>query len=58
MQSNFVRMVDIKDTPFVAVALMLKAILWTGDKKLISVLKAKGFNNICNSEEIEKLLQL
>ena len=50
--------VDIKDTPFVAVALMLDAILWTGDKKLITALKAKGFSNICNSEEIETLLQL
>lgn len=37
--------VDIKDTPFVALAIELDVPLWTGDKKLIKGLEQKGFNN-------------
>lgn len=37
--------VDIKDTPFVALAIELSIPLWTGDKKLKDGLKRKGFDN-------------
>ncbi|MBI4670770.1 MAG: DNA-binding protein [Chloroflexi bacterium] len=35
--------IDEKDTPHVALALELDALLWTGDKKLKNALKKKGF---------------
>jgi len=37
--------VDIKDTPFIALAIDLGIPLWTGDKKLMDGLKLKGFND-------------
>jgi putative PIN family toxin of toxin-antitoxin system len=37
--------VDIKDTPFVALAIELNVPLWTGDKKLMNGLRQKGFDN-------------
>ena len=43
--------VDEKDTPFVALALAMEARLWTGDKKLIKGLKAKGFDLFYGLEE-------
>ena len=48
--------VDINDMPFVALAIYAKAALWTGDKKLYSGLRAKGFTGIINSKEIQSLL--
>ena len=36
---------DIKDTMFVALALELNAMLWTGDQKLKNGLRKKGFDN-------------
>ncbi len=36
---------DLKDIPSVALTLELNLPFWTGDKKLISGLKANGFNN-------------
>jgi len=35
--------IDESDTPFVALTIELKALLWTGDKKLKEGLKKKGF---------------
>lgn len=37
--------IDEKDSVFVALTLQLKGELWTGDKKLINGLKAKGFDS-------------
>lgn len=37
--------IDIKDTPFIALAIDLQIPLWTGDKKLKEGLRLKGFNN-------------
>lgn len=36
--------VDLKDTPFVALALHLDAVLWTEDAELKAGLRAKGFD--------------
>ena|SRR3972149_4078417 len=38
--------IDESDTPHVALALELDALLWTGDKKLKDGLKAKGFKKL------------
>jgi len=38
------RDIDINDAPFVALALELEAVLWTGDKTLKNGLKDKGFD--------------
>lgn len=37
--------VDINDTPFIALALELNLLFWTGDKKLKDGLRNKGFVN-------------
>ncbi len=44
--------IDEKDTPFIATALSIGGIVWTGDKKLISGLKKKGFHNIFTTSEL------
>ena len=36
--------IDIKDTPFIALAIELNIPIWTGDKKLKDELISKGFN--------------
>lgn len=42
--------IDINDTPFVALAFELDAILWTGDKKLINGIKLLGLD-ICKTTD-------
>lgn len=37
--------IDIKDTPFIALSIEMKAPFWTGDKKLTEGLKLKGFDD-------------
>lgn len=37
--------IDIKDTPFIALAVDLNIPIWTGDIKLKDGLKSKGFND-------------
>ena len=44
--------IDKNDTPFVALALELEAILWTGDKKLINGLKNLDFDFCKSTDEI------
>lgn len=44
--------VDIKDSPFVALAFERNALLWTGDKKLIQGLTKKGFNQVISTNEL------
>jgi len=47
--------VDEADTPFVALAIELQTFLWTGDKKLISGLVAKGFQSIVSTQQLFSL---
>ena len=44
--------IDEKDTPFVALSLELQIPLWTNDKKLLSGVRLKGFDNIVISEQL------
>jgi predicted nucleic acid-binding protein len=37
--------IDVKDTPFVALAIELSAFLWSSDKKLKNHLVSQGFNS-------------
>ena len=42
---DYCKDIDIKDTPFVALAIELKIPLWTGDKRLREGLLRKGFTS-------------
>lgn len=44
--------VDEDDTPFIATAIGIEAVIWTGDKKLIDGLKVKGFQDIYSTAEL------
>lgn len=44
--------IDIDDTIFVAFSQYLKCKLWTGDKKLIQGLDAKGYKNTITTEAL------
>ncbi len=44
--------IDENDTLFVALSMHLSANLWTGDKKLMEGIKAKGFNKIVSTDEL------
>jgi predicted nucleic acid-binding protein len=46
--------IDEDDAPFIALALYLDGYLWTGDKKLIRGVSAKGFKNILTTDDIIK----
>lgn len=49
--------IDPKDTEYVAAALALNATLWTGDKKLITGLRAKGFEDVVTTAELLRTFQ-
>ncbi len=44
--------VDLKDLPFVALALHLNAPPWTGDRKLADGLRAKNFPLLITTAEL------
>jgi putative PIN family toxin of toxin-antitoxin system len=48
---------DENDTPFVALAIHLDAVLWTGDKKLINGLNNNNFLNFISTNGISLLLE-
>jgi len=49
---ELVKDIDFDDVMFVALAKFMGGKLWTGDKKLISGLKAKGFTDIITTKEL------
>lgn len=53
-----VRDVDMNDIAFVALADFINAPLWTGDKKLITGIRAKGYQNLISKEELILLRSL
>jgi len=52
-----VRGIDPDDEDYVALALHLKCPLWTGDKKLIKGLQAKGFKQVLSTEQVRSMLR-
>ena len=52
---NIVKDIDEKDTTFVALAMEMQGILWTGDKILIKGLKSKGYQDIYSTNDLLKL---
>ena len=53
---DLVKDIDIDDTAFVATAIFLKAILWSGDKPLKTGLLTKGYYYLDDSVDIQTLL--
>lgn len=41
--------IDEKDTPFVALAISQQATLWTGDRRLLEGLQARGFEQVIDT---------
>ncbi len=50
--------VDPNDIPYVALALMHKCPIWTGDKKLRDGLAANGFTKTLTTAEVRRLIPL
>ena len=44
--------IDFKDFEFVALALFMNAVLWTGDKKLYNGLRRKNFDKVISTQQI------
>ena len=44
--------VDEADAPFIALALELDALLWTGDHRLVRGLRRKGFHHVISTVEL------
>jgi len=53
---NYTKDVDESDTAFMALTLYLRGILWTGDKKLIQGLVAKGFKDVKTTRQVKILI--
>jgi predicted nucleic acid-binding protein len=47
--------IDENDIPFVALAIDIEGLLWTGDKKLIKGLRSKGAEWALTTEELEQV---
>ena len=52
------RKVDSKDISFVALSLQTEALLWTGDKKLVTHLKARGFDRVVDTNGLYELFAI
>lgn len=52
----FVRGIDMDDLVFVALAEYMGELLWTGDRKLISGLRSRGYQNVVDFEQVQQLL--
>ena len=54
---NFTQQIDMDDTIFIAFALALNSLLWTGDRKLLNGVKRKGFTNIISTKELKDIIK-
>lgn len=53
----YVRDADMDDIPFVALSLFLGCKLWTGDKKLLEGLAAKGYTEMVSTSDVREVLR-
>lgn len=53
-----VRDVDMDDLVFVALAEYMKELLWTGDRRLITGLKSKGYQSVVDFNQVKELVLL
>ena len=49
--------IDTKDTIYIALAISFDALFWTGDLKLLRILKRKGYNQIITTADFEQILK-
>ncbi len=49
--------IDPNDTIYIALAISLDALFWTGDLKLLRGLKRKGFQHIITTLDFEQILK-
>ena len=49
--------IDIDDTIFVAFAIAMDSLLWTGDLKLYRALKKKKFNQVLLTRDLENIIK-
>jgi predicted nucleic acid-binding protein len=54
---DLTNIIDVKDTIYIALAISFDALLWTGDLKLLSGLKRKGYNQIITTSDFELILK-
>lgn len=50
--------IDFKDFQFVALALFMDAVLWTGDRKLCNGLRRKKFINVISTQQLHSTFGL
>ncbi|MEP7142072.1 MAG: PIN domain-containing protein [Ferruginibacter sp.] len=54
---NITADIDVDDTIFVAFAIALDSLLWTGVLKLYRALRRKGFTNVILTKELKQILK-
>ena len=54
---DLTKIIDPKDTIYLALAISFDALFWTGDLKLLRALKRKGYNQIITTSDLELILK-
>jgi predicted nucleic acid-binding protein len=54
---DLTKTIDPKDAIYIALAMSFDALFWTGDLKLLRVLKRKGYNQIITTPDFELILK-
>ena len=54
---DLTKIIDTKDTIYIALAISFDALFWTGDLKLLRALKRKGYNQIITSSDFGLILK-
>ena len=54
---DLTKIIDTKDTIYIALAISFDALFWTGDLKLLRALKRKGYNQIITTSDFGLILK-